>query len=87
MESKCQSCGMPMAKENDFGTDADGSRNADYCRFCFSGGKFTAPRMTMEQMIEKVVRFAQKMNMSESQARSMATSTIPKLKRWQTKSL
>lgn len=87
MEPKCQSCGMPMASERDFGTDADGSRNADYCRFCFKGGKFAAPDMTMEQMIEKVASFASKMNMTESQARSMAKSTIPKLKRWQTKCL
>ena len=28
----CQSCGMPMESEDDFGTNADGSPNSDYCK-------------------------------------------------------
>jgi hypothetical protein len=43
----CQSCGMPMVKPEDFGSNADGS-------FCFQKGKFTEPNLTMEQMIDKV---------------------------------
>ncbi|MBU0662404.1 zinc ribbon domain-containing protein, partial [Candidatus Micrarchaeota archaeon] len=37
----CQSCGMPITKGADFGTDADGRKFLEYCRFCFKGGKFT----------------------------------------------
>jgi len=36
MEEKiCQSCAMPMNKEEDFGTNADGSKNEEYCTHCF----------------------------------------------------
>ena len=51
----CQSCGMPMQKDEDFGTNADGSKNEEYCKFCFVNGEFTEPDITMDQMIEKVV--------------------------------
>jgi hypothetical protein len=30
----CQSCEMPMTKPGDFGLDADGSKNGDYCCHC-----------------------------------------------------
>jgi hypothetical protein len=33
-------------------------------------------------MIEKLVTFAPKMNMTEEEARAMANSVIPSLKRW-----
>ena len=38
----CQSCGMPLADVNDIGTNADGSRNEDYCKYCYENGQFTA---------------------------------------------
>ncbi|MBQ7204252.1 MAG: hypothetical protein IJS04_00255 [Muribaculaceae bacterium] len=36
----CQSCGMPLARAEDFGTNADGSTNYDYCRHCYQDGKY-----------------------------------------------
>ena len=81
----CQSCGMPMKKTEDFGTNADKTKSNDYCQFCFQNGKFTDPNITIEQMIEKVTGFAKQMKMSEEQAREMAKTFIPKLKRWQGK--
>ncbi|MBO6082186.1 MAG: zinc ribbon domain-containing protein, partial [Bacteroidales bacterium] len=35
----CQSCGMPLTKDV-FGTNADGSKNEDYCMYCYKDGKF-----------------------------------------------
>ncbi|MBU4293030.1 MAG: zinc ribbon domain-containing protein [Actinobacteria bacterium] len=32
----CQSCSMPMMKPEDFGTNADGSKNEEYCTYCFN---------------------------------------------------
>ena len=81
----CQSCGMPMEKSEDFGTNADESRNEDYCCYCFKKGDFTNPNLTMEQMIDKLVGFSDKMQMSQAQAKEMAQKVIPKLKRWQTR--
>jgi hypothetical protein len=79
----CQSCGMPMKKSKDFGTNVDGNRNDNYCCFCFKNGDFTNPDLTMEQMINKLVGFADRMGMTQSQAKELAQTVIPKLKRWQ----
>ncbi|PIU77997.1 MAG: transcriptional regulator [Candidatus Moranbacteria bacterium CG_4_10_14_3_um_filter_44_15] len=78
----CQSYGMPMAKPEDFGTNADGSPSSEYCRYCFQNGEFTA-KMEMPEFIEMQVKIAmEKFGMPEEKAREMAESTIPKLKRW-----
>ena len=45
----CQSCGMPMDTPELFGTNADGSKNEDYCTYCFKDGKFTQD-VTMEKI-------------------------------------
>ncbi|NIQ39750.1 MAG: transcriptional regulator [Proteobacteria bacterium] len=80
----CQSCGMPMEKPDDFGSNADGFKVNDYCRFCFDKGAFTDPNITMEHMIKRVSVFMSKMNdIPESQAQTMASEFIPRLKRWQ----
>lgn len=34
----CQSCAMPLNSTGDCGTNADGSTNFDYCKYCYSGG-------------------------------------------------
>ncbi len=78
----CQSCGMPLKSEDDFGTDQSGEKNREYCFYCFSDGKFSDEGITMEQKIEKNVKFAVQMGISEDSARSMAESIIPQLKRW-----
>jgi len=92
MESKmpkepfCQSCGMPMEIPEDFGTNADQSKNKDYCGFCFRNGRFIDPNITMEQMIDKVADIlATNMKMPEAKAKGIADAVIPKLKRWQNK--
>jgi len=77
---------MPMVKPEDFGTNAGGSKNKEYCHFCFQNGEFTDPDITMEQMIDKVARLmAQLHQMPQAQATGMAKTFIPKLKRWQGK--
>ncbi len=38
----CQSCGMPLT-EDVLGTNADGSKNEDYCMYCYKDGKFLLP--------------------------------------------
>ena len=78
----CQSCGMPMTKPEDFGTNADGSPNNEYCRYCWQSGEFTA-KMEMPEYIEMQIKIAvDKLGMSEDKAREMAENKIPNLKRW-----
>ena len=51
MEQKfCQSCGMPLT-EDVLGTNADGSKNEDYCMYCYRDGHFLQD-CTMDEMIE-----------------------------------
>ena len=78
----CQSCGIPMVKPEDFGTNADGSPNSEYCRYCFQNGEFTA-KMELPEYIEMQIKIAvDKLGMSEDKAREMAENKIPNLKRW-----
>lgn len=47
----CQSCGMPMKKdEQGGGTRADGSKSAMYCSHCYRDGTFTLPDITATEM-------------------------------------
>lgn len=80
----CQSCSMPLRSDKDYGTNADGSKNTEYCHFCFKDGNFTDEGITMEQKIEKMVGMAKNMNIPETQARTMAQNILPTLKRWKT---
>jgi hypothetical protein len=39
LDPHCISCGMPMRKPEDFGTNSDGSKNSDYCCHCLVNGQ------------------------------------------------
>lgn len=75
---------MPLRGEQDFGTNADGSKNEEYCHYCYKDGGFTDPDLTMEQQIERLVGMSMsQMDLPEEQARAWANNVIPYLKRWQ----
>jgi len=78
----CQSCGMPLQRKEDFGKNADGSKSEEYCFHCFQDGKFLDEGITLQEKIDKNVKFAVQMGMSEDETRKMASSVLPKLKRW-----
>jgi len=78
----CQSCGMPMMKPEDFGTNMDGSKNEEYCTYCFQKGNFTWPDITLNQMIEKLISMHDQMGHTEEEARKVTNENLPKLKRW-----
>jgi len=81
--SLCQSCGMPLNEDENKGTNIDGSKSSEYCKYCFQNGEFTAPEITCGEMIKKVSKIAvEKLNMPAFQAAMIANSVIPKLKRW-----
>jgi hypothetical protein len=77
----CQSCAMPMEKRENFGTNTDGSKNKEYCSYCYQNGKFTEPDITMEQMIKKCAGIMKQMHIPEAQIEQTKTF-IPMLKRW-----
>jgi hypothetical protein len=81
----CQSCGMPLRTDDDFGTNQDGTKNEDYCFHCFQGGRFLDDGITLQEKIEKNVKIGVQMGMPEDMARKMCETTLPHLKRWRKK--
>jgi len=78
----CQSCGMPMVDDEDHGTNADGSKNSEYCQYCWQKGEFTA-KVDLPEFIEMQVKIAtQNLGMNENEAREVALATLPELNRW-----
>lgn len=83
-ERYCQSCGMPMGDtEEMYGTNGDGSKNGDYCKYCYDKGAFTAD-CTMDEMIEFCVKpmVSSCPDLTEEKARGMMREFFPSLKRW-----
>jgi len=83
----CQSCGMPMTQEEQYGTEKDGSKNPEYCCYCYQNGAFTAD-CTMEQMIDFCLDYEKDSGMYEDreQARAAMLEWFPTLKRWRERS-
>jgi hypothetical protein len=74
---------MPMEAAEDFGTDFDGRKNKEYCQYCWQNGEFTA-KMELSEFIETQIKIATKnLGMSQDEARLVAETTLPELKRWQ----
>ena len=85
-ERYCQSCAMPMGATDElYGTEQDGTKSADYCKYCYENGAFTF-HGTMQEMIELCMPPMVESNpgMTEAQAREIMTGFLPTLKRWQT---
>jgi hypothetical protein len=83
-KTRCQSCGMPISEDfKNLGTNADGTNAAEYCKFCFADGSFTNPHQTMEEMIQSSIEnMTSDLGMPFDQAKHLANSFIPTLKRW-----
>lgn len=87
MEKFCQSCGMPLTKEEEKGTNSDGTRNEEYCVYCFKEGAFTQ-NGSMEEMIEHNLKFLEEFNKdvdkpyTKEEARREMLAYFPTLKRW-----
>ena len=82
----CQSCGMPLTEEV-LGTNADGSKNEDYCIYCYKDGRFLQ-ECTMDEMIEHCAQFVDEVNkhmpkpMTKEEYKQMMQGFFPMLKRW-----
>lgn len=87
MEHKfCQSCGMPLNDEV-LGTNTNGSKNEDYCMYCYKDGKFTND-CTMGEMIEFCTQYVDEVNknmpkpMTKDEYKQIMRQYFPTLKRW-----
>ena len=70
-----------MENESLYGTNADGTKNSDYCIYCYKEGKFLQD-CTMDEYIEMMVPFAAQANMTGDEMRAYCAAVFPTLKRW-----
>ena len=83
----CQSCGMPLTPEI-LGTNADGTKNKEYCIYCYKDGAFTGD-FTMEEMVEFCAQFVEEynkntgQNLTREEYKGVLRQYYPNLKRWQ----
>jgi len=78
----CQSCGMPLFDESLRAINEDGSKNAEYCKYCYADGEFKDAELSLEQKIMKNIEVAVAMGIPREKAEEMAHRIIPTLKRW-----
>lgn len=80
---RCQSCGMPMTKDEEYGTEADGSKSSEYCCYCYEKGAFKSD-CTMEQMIDLCLDMSADSHMYDDRAKAKGQMMeyFATLKRW-----
>ncbi len=77
----CQSCGMPIKKDELKGTESSGSKSQKYCIHCYQNGEFTWTEATPDQMQVYCTGILMKQHWPGFAAK-MATHNIPKLECW-----
>ena len=80
----CESCGMPINKREQLGTNTDGSLNHDYCKYCYQDGEFI-DKVSMEEYIEMCSQYGEQAGMTNEEMREYCTKLFPTLKRWNSK--
>lgn len=78
----CQCCGTPFTVPNmPHGTEADGTENAEYCKWCYDKGSFTYT--DEEELIEKTAPYLMEATgMSQDEAVSFMGVLVPQLNHW-----
>lgn len=77
---------MPLSEEL-LGTNADGSKNEEYCKWCYAEGKFLQD-CTMDEMIDFCAKFVDQVNgvagtsYTEAEYKAQMQEYFPHLKRW-----
>ncbi len=79
----CQSCAMPITTPEEFGTHADGSQHDEFCSYCFEGGEFTDPDLTLSHMVDfNAEMLVSDEGIPEPEAKQAARDLLSPLKRW-----
>ena len=83
MNKICQSCGMPITNNSQLGTNEDGTTNQDYCKYCYTNGKFI-DNVSMAEYIEMCSQYGAQAGMTNEQMKAHCQKLFPTLKRWKT---
>jgi hypothetical protein len=74
---------MPLDNDQLLGTEKDGSKSHQYCKYCYQDGTFINPAMTLEGMISFVKVKMREMNLGQNII-NYTVQSLPHLKRWMT---
>lgn len=77
---RCDSCGVPLRDENR-GTEADGSAAATYCSTCYTKGAFTLPNDDPDAVREASIKAMTDQGVPPLAARKL-TENMATLARW-----
>lgn len=75
----CQCCGMEL-DENSISSDPDGSANPDYCKWCYTDGKFVYK--SLPELVEYLVGHVPLGNFTRDQAEEYFTNQLKELSYW-----
>ena len=75
----CQCCGMEL-DDSIMSREKYGTKNQDYCQWCYTDGKFTYSNK--EDLIDFCVEHLSSENWSKESVREYMTSLLPTLKHW-----
>ena len=75
----CQCCGMPL-EEASLSREPDGAINEDYCKWCYTDGKFAYS--SVEELLAFLVPHMSNDAWPPEQVRAYLADMLPKLKHW-----
>ena len=73
---------MPIDSMSDRGTEKDGAKSTEYCKYCYEGGQFINPDMSLSEMKVLISTQMKKMSLPENIIEG-SFRALPHLKRWQ----
>ena len=81
LSGQCQSCGLYIVKDSDWGTQEDDSKTHDYCLKCYVKGKFTELEISLEQMAARLNEAMKTLGFPKRTIED-DTRVLSNLKRW-----
>lgn len=75
----CQCCGMPL-EDSSISREPDGAFNEEYCKWCYTDGKFTYS--SMEEMIDFLSVHMSNESYTPDQVREYLSGMLPALSYW-----
>jgi radical SAM superfamily enzyme len=72
---------MPLNNPEVLGTEKDGTKNHDYCLYCYQNGSFLDPDIKLAEM-KIIVQTQMEKRKIDNHIINMALKILPGLKRW-----
>jgi hypothetical protein len=75
---------MPIDTEDRKGTEKNGTKNNEYCKYCYENGAFVNPNTTLDEMKVIVKTQMKEMKLPDNLIQ-LSLNILPSLKRWKSK--